>query len=136
MSEFQKPKHGEFCWMELASNNLEACKSFYTDMFGWSLTTSNAAGMEYTEISAGEKKIGGMYQMSDECGDGEGKMMPPHWGAYIAVDDVNASVEKVKALGGNVCVPPTDIPNVGRFSVINDPSGAMVSLITFKGGSQ
>jgi hypothetical protein len=49
------------------------------------------------------------------------------------VDDVDDRAAKVKELGGTVCVPPTDIPNVGRFCVINDPTGAAVSLITLKG---
>ncbi len=122
------PKHGEFCWNELASNNLEACKQFYTELFGWQFKESNAAGMVYNEISInGEKQFGGMYQMGKECGE-----TSPHWMSYIAVDDVDASAEKVKEFGGTVCVPPMDIPNTGRFCVINDPSGATVSLITLK----
>jgi predicted enzyme related to lactoylglutathione lyase len=59
-------------------------------------------------------------------------MSPPHWMTYIAVDDVDQSAAKVWELGGKVCVPPTDIPNTGRFCVVNDPSGATFSLITLK----
>jgi predicted enzyme related to lactoylglutathione lyase len=51
---------------------------------------------------------------------------------YIAVDDVDQSAAKVWELGGRVCVSPTDIPNTGRFCVVNDPSGATFSLITLK----
>ncbi|MGI8641109.1 MAG: VOC family protein [Pyrinomonadaceae bacterium] len=130
------PKHGEFCWNELASNNLEACKTFYAELFGWQFKENepmagmdcDGAGMIYNEISIdGKKQFGGMYQMGKEFGE-----TPPHWMSYIAVDDVDASVEKVAELGGSVCVPPMDIPNTGRFCVINDPSGATVSLITLK----
>ncbi|MEO8071863.1 MAG: VOC family protein [Acidobacteriota bacterium] len=52
--------------------------------------------------------------------------------SYIAVDDVDAAAEKVTELGGSVRVPPTDILNTGRFCVINDPTGAVFSLITLK----
>jgi predicted enzyme related to lactoylglutathione lyase len=52
--------------------------------------------------------------------------------SYVAVDKVDDSAEKIKELGGNVCVPPTDIPNVGRFCVVNDPTGATFSLIALK----
>jgi len=51
---------------------------------------------------------------------------------YIAVDDVDASVAKVEELGGKIHRPPTDIPGVGRFSIIADPTGAVLSLITLK----
>ena len=50
---------------------------------------------------------------------------------YVTVDDIDATVAKVKELGGNVIVPPTDIPKVGRFSVFADPQGAVISAITY-----
>ena len=122
------PKHGEFCWNELATTNLEDCKSFYSELFGWQFQQNDAVGMVYNEISiAGQERFGGMYQMTEEFGE-----MAPHWMSYIAVDDVDATVRKVAELGGKVCVPPTDIPNTGRFAVINDPSGATFSLLTLK----
>jgi len=57
--------------------------------------------------------------------------LPPHWGSYITVDDADASAKRVKALGGKIIVPPTDIPGVGRLAVIQDPQGAVVSLIAY-----
>lgn len=124
------PKHGTFCWNELATNNLETCQTFYGQLLGWQLKQSKMPDCEmvYTEISAGGPcGIGGMYQMGKEFGDA-----PPHWMSYISVDDVDASAAKVWELGGKVCVPPTDIPNVGRFCVVSDPTGATFSLITIK----
>lgn len=129
------PKHGEFCWNELATSNIESCKNFYGELFGWKFKENavtsaecESGGMIYNEMSLdGQKQFGGMFQMGKEFGE-----MPSRWMSYIAVDDVDASVEKVKELGGNVCVPPTDIPNTGRFCVVNDPSGATFSLITLK----
>ncbi len=123
------PKHGTFCWNELASSNLEACKQFYTELLGWQFKENEPmAGMVYNEISIdGEKQFGGMYQMGKEFGE-----TPPHWMSYIAVDDVDASAALVTELGGKVCVPPMDIPNTGRFCVVNDPTGATFSLITLK----
>ncbi len=122
------PKHGEFCWNELATNNTEASKTFYGQLFGWQFKEGNEAGMKYTEISLdGQKSFGGMFQLTEEMGE-----MQPRWGSWVAVDDVDAIVEKVKELGGSVCISPTDIPNTGRFIVINDPSGATLSLITMK----
>ena len=129
--QMAKPKHGEFCWNELGTSNLEICKPFYAEIFGWHFKENKSPEMIYNEMSLdGTKQFGGMFQMGKEFGD-----VPSHWMAYIAVDDVDASAAKVTELGGNVCVPPTDIPNTGRFCVVNDPSGATFSLITLKGQS-
>jgi hypothetical protein len=103
-----------------------AAKKFYSQLLGWELKDGEVAPMIYTEIKVGEQSIGGMYQMTPEHGNA-----PSHWMPYVAVEDVEASARRVEELGGKVCVPPTDIPNVGRFCVINDPSGASLSLIKF-----
>ncbi len=122
------PKHGEFCWNDLATNNTEASKSFYAELFGWQFKESNDTEMKYSEISLdGQKPFGGIWEITKEMSE-----VSPHWMSWVAVDDVDAMVEKVKELGGNVCIPPMDIPNTGRFIVINDPSGATLSLITLK----
>jgi predicted enzyme related to lactoylglutathione lyase len=129
--------HGTFCWNELGTTDDEAAKKFYAELLGWtfkegdvpaSAECEGGAPMKYTEIVAGGKPAGGIYKMGPEFGGAAS-----HWMAYVAVDDVDASAKKVEELGGKVCVPPTDIPNVGRFSVINDPTGATLSLITLKG---
>jgi predicted enzyme related to lactoylglutathione lyase len=133
MSEHQIPQHGTFCWNELNTKNAEAARTFYSELLGWQLVQSNAAGMAYTEIVVGDKHIGGMFEMTEECGGSAD--MPSHWMSYVAVDDVDAAAARVEGLGGKICVPPTDIPNVGRFTVITDPTGASISLIRLTGAS-
>jgi hypothetical protein len=63
-----------------------------------------------------------------------GHRKPPTWGCYVTVDDVDARADQAKRIGGQVLVAPTDIPGVGRFAVIQDPQGAMISLITYQRG--
>ena len=129
MAEYTMPKNGELCWYELATQDLAKAKEFYSGLLGWNLEQSKLVEMEYPEIHVGDQSVGGMMQITDEWKSPEtGEIPPSHWMTYIAVDDVDATCEKVTELGGNVCVPPTDIP-VGRFSVINDPSGATFSII-------
>lgn len=131
-AQMTMPQHGEFCWNELGTKNIEACKSFYSELLGWKFKKNSpmdcpgGGEMIYNEISVdGQKQFGGMFQMGEEFGD-----IPSHWMAYVAVDNVDAAAEKVVELGGSIRVPPMDIPNTGRFCVINDPSGAILSLIT------
>jgi len=57
--------------------------------------------------------------------------MPPMWGAYVTVDDVDATARTAEQLGAKLLVPPRDIPGVGRFCVIQDPQGAVISAITY-----
>ena len=56
---------------------------------------------------------------------------PPNWGTYITVDDVDAIVKKVKALGGKVLLEPQDIPDVGRMATIQDLQGAVLMVMTY-----
>jgi uncharacterized protein len=124
MAEFKMPGNGDFCWYELATTDAEAAKKFYAALFGWEYKAGDIGGVAYSEIVANGRAVGGIHQMGAEF---EGA--PPHWMGYVAVADVDASAKKVEELGGKVCVPPTDIPTVGRFCVINDPAGAPISLI-------
>ena len=135
VEQMTMPKHGEFCWNDLATNRPAECKRFYTQLFGWQYKESGLEGMNYTEISLdGRKFFGGMWDTNQQCEGADGETMPappPHWMTWIAVDDIEASAEKVIALGGSICVPPSDIPNTGRYCVANDPSGAVFSMIKF-----
>jgi uncharacterized protein len=130
MSEMKMPSNGAFCWNELATTDLESAQNFYKTLLGWEIKESNATGggMVYNEIVVAGQHVGGVYKMGPEFGQ-----TPSHWMAYVAVDDVDAKARQVWELGGKVCVPPTDIPNVGRFCVVNDPTGATIALITLKG---
>lgn len=133
----QMPKHGEFCWSEIASTDLETCKSFYSNVFGWQFKKSESTGQEfeYLEFASdgGPAPDGALYQMNPEMFGGQ--VPPAHIALYVSVDDVDASVEKAKELGGSVVFGPYDIPNVGRFAIINDPTGASISMITLGGGA-
>lgn len=119
---------GNFVWMELNTPDPDAAKAFFAGVLGWTYSAKDMGPMgTYTLVHNGDRQIGGMMKMEGPMWDG----IPPHWMGYIAVDDVDAAAGKVEALGGKVCVPPSDIPEVGRFCVINDPTGATVSLISF-----
>ena len=59
--------------------------------------------------------------------------VPPNWLPYFTVEDCDATANKAKATGGKLFMPPTDIPNVGRFSVIQDPQGATFAIIKLTG---
>ena len=73
--------------------------------------------------------IGGLMPIPEQA-----KGVQPAWMGYIAVDDVKAYADKVKAAGGAIRRPPTEIPNVGTFAVAGDPHGAGFLLFKASGG--
>lgn len=119
-------QHGAFSWNELMTTDARAAKAFYGDLFGWALEDMQTNDMGYTIAKAGDKEVAGIMVMPPEAGD-----MPPTWGAYVTVNDVEASAKQAEALGGKIMLAPRDIPDVGRFCVICDPQGAALSLITY-----
>ena len=119
-------EHGVFSWNELMTTDISAAKKFYREALGWELQDLDNPGMAYTIAKKGTREVAGIMAMPE---DSQG--MPPSWGSYVTVDDVDARVARVKSLGGKLCVAPRDIPNVGRFAVIADPQGAMLAMITY-----
>ncbi len=107
-------------WNELATRDVEAAKAFYTGLFGWTTEEMPMPDFTYTTWVNDGNMNGGMIPMTGPQWEG----IPAHWGVFFAVADTDAIAEKAKSLGGAVHVPPTDIPNIGRFAVIGDPQGA------------
>jgi predicted enzyme related to lactoylglutathione lyase len=125
-------KHGAFGWTELMTTDEEGAKRFYGKLFGWETEQTllegieSMEGMKYSVIKVDGDPVGGITGMPPEC-----KGMPPTWGIYVTVDDVDATAAQVEELGGKLLRPPADIPNVGRFCVIQDPQGAALCAITY-----
>lgn len=132
---WEMPKQGDFCWTEIASGDAEACKPFYKNVFGWQFQDSKpgSEGFEYNEFSTGGPgPAGGLYQINPEMFGGHAP--PPHFMIYVAVDNVDESAAKASDIGGTVVTGPMDIPNVGRFAVIKDPSDAAIAIFTMQTG--
>ncbi len=119
-------QHGAFSWNELMTSDVAGAKAFYGELLGWTLTDMESSCGEYTVVKSGEREIAGIMATPAEM-----QGMPPSWCGYVTVDDVDAMPAQVEKLGGKVLAPPQDIPNVGRFTIIKDPQGAMLMLITY-----
>jgi uncharacterized protein len=117
---------GAVTWSELFTTDAAKAGRFYADTIGWTLDPVDMGPM-------------GVYTLFKRPGqqDNKGGMMPigphmrgvpSHWLTYFAVTNVDASTEKAKSLGAQVTAPPSDIPDIGRFSVLTDPQGATFAL--------
>ncbi len=118
--------HGRFVWYELMTTDMAAAKAFYTRVVGWGTEDASRPGMPYTLFTVKGVSVAGLLDLPEAALQvGE----RPRWVGYVAVDDVDAAVVRVKELGGAVHVPPRDIPDVSRFSVVADPQTAMFVLV-------
>lgn len=119
-------KHGAFGWHELMTTDVEAAKAFYSKLFGWEMVEYPMDVGTYWGLKVNGDEVGGMMNMTPEMSG-----MPPVWGIYITVDDVDQTARQVESLGGKIMRPPSDIPDVGRFCVFADPQGAVIQAITY-----
>ncbi len=116
---------GDFVWYDLLTSDPKAAIAFYTDVIGWKTQAFEGGPKEYQMWVGSQGPLGGVMQLPEEAV----KMgAPPHWTSNVTVDDVDATTKRVKELGGQVYQEPTDMPSVGRFAVIADPQGAVISI--------
>jgi len=129
-------RHGEFIWYELMTTDVEAARAFYEPVVGWKIGAASAMpGTDYRMIAGSDgAEIAGALALDEEMRAGGAR---PVWVGYIAVDDVDATAQAIPAMGGQVHVPPQDIPGVGRFAMASDPHGAPFYVMrgTVEGGS-
>ena len=118
--------HGAFSWCELSTTEPEAAREFYTQLFGWGSKAMDMPGGTYTTLQVGDASIAGLMKIPADAKDTR-----PNWGCYVTVKDVDATCERVKQLGGKIIVPVMEVPTVGRMAVIQDPQGAVLSIITY-----
>lgn len=116
---------GEWCWNELWTPDVKTALAFYEKVFGYLYEAMDMGpqGTYYILKTADGQSRGGL------CASAQ-PSAPPMWLPYVSVADCDATTEKARKLGAQaVLVPPTDIPNIGRFAIFADPLGAAVAVI-------
>jgi predicted enzyme related to lactoylglutathione lyase len=119
------PEVGEASWHELMTTDMDAAMKFYQDVFGWKPSESMDMGEmgRYQMFDRPHGMIGGMMNKGPEMAN-----VPPYWGIYFRVPDVDAAVERVKANGGQILNGPMEVPGGDRILNALDPQGAAFSL--------
>ena len=114
---------GTFCWADLSTPDAGAAKAFYESVFGWKIEAGQNDTSGYLHIQNGQNFIGGIPPAQFRAPN-----TPPHWLLYFQVADADASFAKATELGARVLMPPMTMENVGRWSVVADPDGAILAL--------
>lgn len=122
----ERIKQGEFTWTDLSAKDLDSQSEFYEGLFGWTHEDSPMPdGSTYRMFHLDGRIVGGASQMNPQMAS---QGVPSMWNVYIAVDDVDAEVDRVVQLGGKVIVPPIDVMQRGRMAGVQDPTGGLVFL--------
>lgn len=113
-------------WNELQTRDGDAAEKFYTQVFDWGTGTDDNG---YVLFKQGERVHAGMVIMNENFPDG----IPPNWMVYFQVDDIETATAKAEELGGNIMVANMEAGELGRFSVVQDPTGAVFTIMQFNG---
>ena len=119
-----EPEVGAGSWHELMTTDAEAALKFYTELFGWSpLEPFDMGPMGKYYMFAQSSPLGGIMNKPKELAH-----VPPNWGMYFRVQEINSATERVKTNGGQILNGPMEVP--GGDMVVNcmDPQGAAFSL--------
>ena len=118
-------EQGTPSWVDLQTTDQDAGKEFYASLLGWSYDDRPMPqGGTYSMALLNGETVAAIAPMPPGAPEG----MPPMWNTYIAVDDVDATVEKVGPAGGQVLMPPMDVGDAGTMAFVADPTGAVVGL--------
>lgn len=118
---------GRFVWHELMTNDTAAASRFYQQVIGWTQQPWHDPSMNYSVWMAGERPVAGLLPLPEHAA---AMGATPAWFTYIEVPSVDATLADAVALGGTIMVPARDIPDVGRFGMIQDPQGIPFAIIT------
>ncbi|MGW2087337.1 VOC family protein [Streptomyces sp. NPDC001880] len=112
---------GALGWVELVTREADPALAFYPAVFGW---TVNTASDQYTQWGVAGEDFGGMLIMDDRFPP----EAPPNWLPYFAVTDVDTTAATAQGAGGELLMPPKDIPDGPRIAVVRDPQGAVFGI--------
>ena len=111
-------------WFELATTDTESAGDFYRQVLQVEVGPDPDTPFPYTLMTVNGNPAAGIIQIGEDWGP-----VPPNWGVYFGVSDVDATVAKAQELGGSVVVEATDIADFARFSVLRDAEGAVFAVI-------
>ena len=118
--------HGAFSWSELITTDAAKATEFYGQLFGWSFQTMQMDKGPYHVVKVGDISVGGIMSRAPDM-----PKMPPAWGVYVTVNNLDGIVRECQALGGTLCAGPFDVPDVGRMAVLQDPQGAVFNVMAY-----
>ena len=127
------PYHpGKFAWFDLVTDDLNASRRFYGEVFGWTFNTVGEKAGSYTFAELAGTRVAGLLHRPAPSG----AQHNARWLALISVADPAAAVRYVQAQGGAVLVPLATIKGRGTHALLRDPEGAVFGILKSEGGDR
>ena len=118
--------HGTFIWNELYTDDPKKACDFYASLLGWRFEEMKGPEGVYRVAKQGDRPVAGIFEMKGKHFEG----VPPHWLAYIGVDDIDKRVAAARQAGAQVIREPFDVEGVGRIAILKDAVGAPIAWMT------
>ena len=122
--------HGQFVWYELTTPDVDAARKFYPQFTGWS---TQQFDKDYSLWTTGGAPFAGLFRLSEALRQAG---TPPNWLPYIEANSVDDTATLAASIGGKIVHGPEDIPNTGRFALLQDPQGANFGIYKANGPSR
>lgn len=119
---------GKVVWHDLLTHDAAAAREFYGGLFGWSFEESKEAAGRYWNITREGEVIGSVFAADPD------ELDSPLWLVSVSAPDVDGAASRARDLGAAITVEPTDLPNRGRYAVLEDPQGAFFVLLRSTSG--
>ncbi|TCK75635.1 VOC family protein [Acidipila rosea] len=120
---------GNVGWHELLTDDQAKAFDYYSKHYGWQKDFAHdmgAMGTYQTFRSDQPLYTGGMMNRK---GPGMPEDIPPHWQFYFIVDDIEAAQKRVIDAGGNILMPPMDVPGGSRIMQATDDQNGHFALM-------
>jgi uncharacterized protein len=121
---------GKFVWFDLVTDQIDASRRFYADLFGWNIQQVGAAPERYSVVTHGGRRIAGMLQRQPPRGASGGA----RWIGLISVPNVIQATQYTQGRGGRILVAPAELPRRGAHALLRDPQGAVFGVLRSSSG--
>lgn len=133
-SETGISRTGEFVWIDLVTDDVEAARQFYGELFDWQFREEG----EILSVTSEGRRIAGIARRdaddADEAGRSEAGATGSAWISSLSVPDIDEAASRVKSSGGRIEIGPTDVGARGRAALVSDPGGAHFLLLSTRDG--
>ncbi|UUL77427.1 VOC family protein [Pseudarthrobacter sp. Fe7] len=119
---------GDPCWIDLMTSDPGKSREFYSRLFGWTYEEGDQEKYGgYVMAFANGSPVAGMMKNDGQSG------YPDVWTTYLRVEDIQATADAALAAGGQVFMPPMEVPEQGHMAMLGDAGGAAVGAWQFGG---
>jgi len=111
---------GLLVWYDLMTTDEVATDAFYSELFGWEFDAESDRENGYRLIANDLEPFGGTIPFEAP--------LQSNWMCYLQVTDLDALTARAVELGATIYMDKTEVPEVGHWVILADPTGAPLYL--------